>query len=490
MFKVVIVVGGGATGLGIAWDLVLRGLSVTVVEQEDIGHGTSSRFHGLLHSGGRYVVRDPVAAMDCIHENRVIKRIAPEAVEDTGGCFVQVDDEEEDYRLAWEKGMTQAGIDYHPVSASDLRHLTGVKIRAAHAFWVPDAVLEGFLLLQMLRENIQAYGGVILTHTRLRAVKTDGSGKIVGAMIQGADGEKQLSCDAVINAAGPWAQEVSQLFGDPITMHLSYGLMLIFAHRKFDVVINRLRPPGDGDIFVPHGRVTILGTTDIPVDSPNAPTPEISETLRMWQRGHEMIPEIENWRAMRAFTGVRPLYAKEATGSVLSRQVSRDFTIIDHGAGQGPGGAFSVVGGKWTTFRLMAERCVDAVLRYLAVDQACLTDRIALAPAAQNVDGSDNDTIYCECEGVRENQLRQVRGSVTEWRTRTWFSMGPCQGTFCGHRVMALRQQQYPAEDFDVNVQQFRQEREKGMQAAAFGDNARQWALQRAIRFQSLNESP
>ena len=73
----VLVIGGGATGAGVAWDAALRGFDVTLVDRHDLAQGTSGRFHGLLHSGGRYVVKDRDAAVECVEENEVVRRIAP-----------------------------------------------------------------------------------------------------------------------------------------------------------------------------------------------------------------------------------------------------------------------------------------------------------------------------------------------------------------------------------------------------------------------------
>ena len=85
----VVIIGGGSTGAGILWDLSLRGISGVLLEQGDIANGATGRCHGLLHSGGRYAVKDPEAARDCVAENRIIKAVAPHCVEDTGGLFVQ-----------------------------------------------------------------------------------------------------------------------------------------------------------------------------------------------------------------------------------------------------------------------------------------------------------------------------------------------------------------------------------------------------------------
>src|SRR6516225_9947774 len=90
----VLVIGGGATGAGVAWDAALRGLDVVLVERGDLATGTSGRFHGLLHSGGRYAVKDPSAADECARENTIVRHVAADCIEDTGGLFVttQFDD--------------------------------------------------------------------------------------------------------------------------------------------------------------------------------------------------------------------------------------------------------------------------------------------------------------------------------------------------------------------------------------------------------------
>src|SRR3954462_9724748 len=84
----VLVIGGGATGAGVAWDAALRGFDTVLVDRAGPAEGTSGRFHGLLHSGGRYVVKDPVAARECVDENAILRRVLPDCIEDTGGLFV------------------------------------------------------------------------------------------------------------------------------------------------------------------------------------------------------------------------------------------------------------------------------------------------------------------------------------------------------------------------------------------------------------------
>ena len=108
----VLVIGGGATGAGVAWDAALRGFDVVLVERGDLAEGTSGRFHGLLHSGGRYAVKDPDAAVECIEENVILRRIAADCIEDTGGLFVTTPDDDpaygDDFLAGCARQLTQA----------------------------------------------------------------------------------------------------------------------------------------------------------------------------------------------------------------------------------------------------------------------------------------------------------------------------------------------------------------------------------------------
>src|SRR5512142_2463607 len=93
----ILVIGGGATGAGGAGDAAWRGCRVVLAEKRDLTHGTTGRFHGLLHSGGRYVVKDPESALECIAENRILRRTHTQCIEDTGGLFVVTPEDRASY---------------------------------------------------------------------------------------------------------------------------------------------------------------------------------------------------------------------------------------------------------------------------------------------------------------------------------------------------------------------------------------------------------
>src|SRR5919198_5570346 len=116
----VLVIGGGATGAGVLRDLAMRGLRALLIDKGDVGSGTSGRYHGLLHSGGRYIVSDPVAAKECIRENRILRRIAAPTIEDTGGYFVATPDDPDDFIDSFPAACAASGVDCEEVDAERL----------------------------------------------------------------------------------------------------------------------------------------------------------------------------------------------------------------------------------------------------------------------------------------------------------------------------------------------------------------------------------
>ena len=115
----VIVIGGGVTGCGVAWDLSLRGLRVVLLERGGLASGSSGRFHGLVHSGARYAVSDPTAAAQCAREGAVLGRIAPRLVRPTGGLFALFPDDDAAYVEPWEAGIRTTGVAAREIPASE-----------------------------------------------------------------------------------------------------------------------------------------------------------------------------------------------------------------------------------------------------------------------------------------------------------------------------------------------------------------------------------
>jgi len=132
-----VIIGGGLTGTFTMLDLSLRGFNVALIERDSLGSGTAGKYQGMLHSGARYAVNDPVSANECISENMIISNVAPHSITDTGGLFVAVNDEEPNYKDKLEDGLKGAGIPYHVVPVKDIlkEELQQVVLECSGEFW-------------------------------------------------------------------------------------------------------------------------------------------------------------------------------------------------------------------------------------------------------------------------------------------------------------------------------------------------------------------
>ncbi len=489
----VIVIGGGATGTGILRDLALRGIKCLLVEQNDLATGTSGRFHGLLHSGARYAVKDANSAKECIEENKILKEIAPGCVEDTGGYFVSTKEDDPSYIDKWLEGCKNAGIKTEEISAKELlKKEPAITPHIHKAYLVPDATVDGFNLAAANVISAKAAGGEARTYTQVTGFKVEDN-KVTGLHLKNilTGKEETVNCRWVINAAGPWTGLVSGLAGQNINVSPDKGVLVIFNHRITSKVLNRLRPPGDGDIFVPHGSVTVFGTTSKPADSPDDLEATKEEVLPMLDEGEPLIPEIKEMRLIRAFAGVRPLYRPE--GSEGGREASRDFVLLDHEKLTGLRGFVSVVGGKLTTYRLMAKQTADFMAEKLGVDKPCITHKEMLHPPFPK-DRPMSFKNICQCERVTEEMLDKAveereRFSLSDIRRITRLGMGPCQGIFCTFRATGYYQKKknMSIEETNTLLKEHIQERWKGGRGLLWGWHARETELMRGIYLGLMN---
>ncbi|MDE5831715.1 MAG: FAD-dependent oxidoreductase, partial [Desulfovibrio sp.] len=367
----VVVIGGGATGMGALRDLSMRGVPAILLEQGGIAHGTSSRFHGLLHSGARYVVNDPASAKECIEENMILRRIGKQCVELTEGFFVLTPQDDPNFVPAWLKGCAEAGIDAREVQISEALELEpnlakDIKL----CYRVPDSCVDGFRLVTHNRMSAERYGGKAYNYHQVTEIVRD-NGKVRGVkVLDKRTGEtKEIACQYVINASCSWAGIVAAMGGLTASITPDKGTLIAFNHRFTSRVINRLHASADGDIFVPHGSITILGTTSAPADKPDDTFAPYSDVAKLLDLGEPLFPEVRQYRILRAFAGTRPLYTP---GGASGRKATRNFQVVDHAA-DGLDGMVSIFGGKLTTYRLMAERVCDDVCGKLGVTTPCRT---------------------------------------------------------------------------------------------------------------------
>ncbi len=525
-----LVVGGGSTGAGVARDLAMRGLEVTLVEQGNLTHGTTGRMHGLLHSGGRYAVADPDSAAECIAENRVLRDIAAHCVEMTGGLFVKRPEDSEDYFERKLRGCEDCGIPAEVLSGADARRM---EPRLApdidRAISVPDAAIDPFRLVVANAADAEANGARVETHTTVTDLLVEG-GEVVGAelehgsgpdkRVRGREGEREtLRVDHVVNATGAWAGQVGKMAGVDVDVRPSKGVMTVMNVRQVDTVVNRCRPKGDADIIVPHETAAILGTTDEEVEKPAEFPEEQWEVDLMIEELSKLVPALREARTLRSFWGVRPLYEPPEVGSEDPTDITRDFFLLDHADRDGLGGLTSIVGGKLTTYRMMAEAVADHVCARFGVRADCRTadeplpgsedfsvlrehmDEFGLrspvgrrsverlgSRADEVLDTEGPNPTVCECEAVTRAEVQDaIAGAgpdLNAVRLRTRASMGNCQGGFCVHRMAG---ELHGYGDYDEAVVReawdaLIEERWRGQRHALWGEQLSQAALNYALQ--------
>ena len=495
----VLVIGGGATGAGIAWDAALRGFDTILVERADLATGTTGRFHGLLHSGGRYAVKDPDAARECIQENMVLRRIAAGSIEDTGGLFVTTPGDDPAFADRLVQGCRETGVPIEeiPVAAA-LREEPRLNPGITRAFRVPDASIDVWLLTNGLARGAAERGARILPYHEVVAVHRD-DGAVTGVRVHNHVTGEDLDIEAgfTINASGAWAAQVCEMAGiEGVGIVPGKGIMIAMNHRLVNTVVNRCIPPADGDIIVPIRTVSVIGTTDVHVTDPDDHEISQDEVDQMLDAGEQLVPGFRRARALRVWTGARPLFRDEKADHTSDREISRAHTLLDHLERDGVARFLTITSGKLTTYRLMAKDTVDGMCRQLGVDRPTATAETPLPDYRNRVpfhlggrlrykeDNLLEEQLVCECEYVPRGWLEEhVRVSGTtnldDLRRSLRLGMGPCQGGFCMYRATGIVQslEELDATAADTALRNFLQERWKGVWPILYGDQLRQARL-------------
>ncbi|WP_458208986.1 anaerobic glycerol-3-phosphate dehydrogenase subunit GlpA [Haladaptatus sp. NG-SE-30] len=529
----VLVVGGGSTGTGITRDLAMRGVDVTLVEKGNLTHGTTGRMHGLLHSGGRYAVSDQASAKECIEENRVLREIATHCVEMTGGQFVQLEGDSDDYFEQKLQGCRECGIPAEVLSAKEAREQEPYLTEdVKRAIAVPDGAIDPFRLCVANAADAEMHGARIETHAEVTDVLVDGN-DVTGVEVRHESGPgkrnrtapgttEEIRAEYVVNATGAWAGQLGAMAGVDIEVRPSKGVMVVMNCRQVDTVVNHCRPKGDADIIVPHETTAILGTTDEEVGDPENYPEEQWEVDMMIDELSKLVPILRDSRTIRSFWGVRPLYEPPGTGTEDPTDITRDFFLLDHEERDDLHGLTSIVGGKFTTYRMMAEQISDHVCDQLGVRGRCRTaeeplpgsgdfavlrdymDEFGirspigrrsvqrLGSRADDVLKTDEpNPVLCECEAVTRAEIRdaidQSGTDLNSVRIRTRASMGNCQGGICCHRMANELHPEYDEPTARTALDELFQERWKGERHALWGEQLSQAALNYALHATTMN---
>lgn len=501
----VIVIGGGATGVGVARDCSMRGLSVLLVERHDLATGATGRNHGLLHSGARYAVTDQESARECIEENMILRRIARPYVEQHDGLFITLPEDDLAYQARFVEACQQAGIRADVLSPEEaMRMEPSVNPTLIGAVRVPDGSIDPFRLTMANALDAYRHGAQILTHNELKSFVIE-NGRVLGVRVQDhrTGEEHEYRARVAVNAAGIWGTLVAKKAGVTVNMFPAKGSLLIFGHRVNNMVINRCRKPANADILVPGDAITVLGTTSdrVPIETVDDMRVTQQEVEVLLSEGMQLVPSLASTRILRAYSGVRPLVASDHDPS--GRSISRGIVCLDHEKRDGLAGFITITGGKLMTYRAMAEQATDLVCEKLGVDKPCMTAVTPLPGAEENkvklpekqifafmarlgrhgslagniaAEDEIDNSLVCECEEVTVGEVKHALNSKTvesidQLRRRTRVGMGTCQGQLCTLRAACLVSEllKRTPKDTVTDVAAFIDERWRGMYPVAWG---------------------
>ena len=378
----VLIIGAGSTGAALAHDLALRGYRVTVIERGEIASETTGRNHGLFHSGARYALTDPAAARECAEENARLRPLMPPILELNGGLFVALNEEDLSHKDAFLEACGRAGVPAREIApAQALRLEPHLNPGILAAVLTDDGVFDPFHFTLAFAATARRNGAAFHTYTEAVDLLWKGASVAgVRARDRREGQERAMGADLVVNAAGPWADRLARMAGVALSLSPTGGIMVAVGRRWTRRVINRLCPPSDGGILVPQRRTSIIGTTSWPVEDPDfvpIPPAQIEEMLAA---GERMIPAFRSAATRGISAAVRPLVAETCqieSDDPGGRAISRGFCCFDH-ASEGAPGFFSLVGGKTTTSRHMAEVMGDLIGQRAGVDAPCRTRQTRL----------------------------------------------------------------------------------------------------------------
>lgn len=516
----VIIIGGGANGAGTARDCALRGLKVLLVERYDFTAGATGRNHGLLHSGARYAVTDGESATECIKENTILRKVARHCVEETGGLFITLPDDDLAYQKLFVESCLKAGINAEVIDPDLARRLEpSVNPGLIGAVKVPDGAIDPFRLTTANIIDATLHGADVMTYHKVVALLRNAD-RIEGVEVVNVKTRERSKIYGriVINAGGIWGHGIAAMAGVTVNMFPAKGSLLIFGHRINNLVINRCRKPANADILVPGDTICLIGTTSdrVPYDSIDNMTVTPAEVDILMTEGARLAPSLAHTRILRAYAGVRPLVASDDDPS--GRSISRGIVCLDHATRDGLEGFITITGGKLMTYRLMAEWATDMAFRKLGMtDPGCITadkplpgsepaevkkekkrlkgwgrskahiielstDQLAAAgrhgTMSKHIKNQDaaNEALVCECEQVSVGEVNYAIDelhvhNLLNLRRRTRLGMGTCQGQLCACRGAGLLVKAGAcAENALLDLAWFTNERWKGMSPVAWGE--------------------
>ena len=402
-----VVIGGGATGLGIAVDAATRGYRVVLLEQSDFAKGTSSRSTKLVHGGVRYLAQGDIALVtEALRERGRMRRNAPHLVKDMRFIIGN-------YKW-WERSFYAVGLTFYdllagklglgrslPMSARKVKaEIPGLKqkgLRGGVAYH--DGQFDDARMAVTLAQTATDFGAICLNYMKVTGLEKGPEGKVCGVkttdMLSGR--AYTLRSRVVINATGVFVDEIRMMDapGTHKTIRPSQGVHLV-VDKKFLGGPSALMIPktSDGRVLfgVPWHNKVVLGTTDTPLDKPDMEPQALEAEVDfiLEQAGQYLTAPPERSDVLSVFAGLRPLAAPKNENSRKTKEISRSHKIY-----RSKSDMLTITGGKWTTYRKMAEEIVDKSMEIGNLPRKkCVTANLKVHGYATKVNDSFWDYVY------------------------------------------------------------------------------------------------
>lgn len=402
----VVVVGGGATGLGVALDAATRGFSVALFEQEDFAKATSGRSTKLVHGGVRYLEQGNISlVLEALHERGLLKKNAPHLVKNQSFLIPN-------YRY-WDNILYTVGLTFYDLLAGRLsfgrsryysrretmRHLPTVRREGLRGgVLYHDGQFDDSRLAVNLAQTCAENGGCPVNRMRVVGILHAPDGKVGGVKVEDlVSGElHEVRAKAVVNAAGIFVDSVMEM-DVPEHRHMvrpSQGVHLVLDREFLQSDCALMIPKtDDGRVLfaVPwHGKV-VVGTTDTLRERPELEPQALEEEIAfiLHTAGRYLIRPPQRSDVLSVFAGLRPLAAPDKEGK-STREISRSHKIF-----VSRNKLVTITGGKWTTYRKMAEDTVDRLIALNLLERrACVTEDFPIHGSRPDPDLSDHLYVY------------------------------------------------------------------------------------------------
>ncbi|MBS3794654.1 MAG: FAD-dependent oxidoreductase [Candidatus Thorarchaeota archaeon] len=521
----VVVIGGGSTGTAVARDCAMRGLETLLLERDDIASATVGTCAGMISSGLKYMDEPEIVDM-CSEEVVHFRRIARHLIMknpiltplmqmsdvSTGGNFA------EEYSKRAETRDVPPVLFLTPEDALEIEPTLNPDIIASIYF--EEYFISPFRLCLLQAIDAQRNGASVRTYCEVHDIENlDGDGNQVTFFDRVSRKTESVVVDCVVNATGPWADEVADMASANVEIRSNKGAHVILDRRVVNVGIIAKAVDGRMIYLFPHENTALLGTTALDTwEDPDKLVASSDEIEYLLKSMEWVVPSIREARIIRTMEGVRPLVAD---WKKPEDDVTRGYEILAHE--DGAPGIFSFVGGKLVMCRHMAESVTDMVCEWLGVDKTCYTHMRPLPGMDGDLDvlalskkygvsqhmvermrtrhGTETEqvleladahpewkTTVCTCEPVMEAELRysiqeEFPRSLNDLRRRVRLGTGPCQGTFCTYKASAIltKELDWSGIDYQLEIMDYLAERWKGKRPSLRGEQLSQEELMQGI---------